>query len=137
MQNSRTPFAAGRRRGRAFTRVELMVVMAIIALLGAVTLPAMQTAREAARRNQCRSQIHKLGIVMTDFGSRHENDLPHLAAIALGTDLRLLVDFAVTSTRESEKTGGSERGLVVNRDSAVLVRRRPSGIRPGKLGRSG
>jgi prepilin-type N-terminal cleavage/methylation domain-containing protein/prepilin-type processing-associated H-X9-DG protein len=47
---------------RAFTLVELLVVIAVIAVLVALLLPAVQAARESARRAQCQSNLHQIGI---------------------------------------------------------------------------
>ena len=82
-------------RPRAFTLVELLVVIAIVGLLVALLVPAVQAAREAARRSSCISNLKQMGIALHNYA-----DALHQLPPASTND----VDFGVWNYATDPKT---------------------------------
>jgi prepilin-type N-terminal cleavage/methylation domain-containing protein len=113
---SRNRNAKIHRRGRqAFTLVELLVVIAIIGILVALLLPAIQAAREAARRADCTSRIRQMGLAAQNFHDS-KGHLPHHGGGKLVATLR-------TPTPDPTKTSGisSQAQLLPYMENAAVV----------------
>lgn len=120
---------------RGFTLIELLVVIAIIAILIALLLPAVQQAREAARRSQCKNNLKQLGLAMHNY---HDNFLMFptgyfaTSGYVMGWPARILPYIDQAPAYEQMNSDAGAGGLV--RLTPYRIRTAPHNGRDTKYG---
>ena len=104
-------------RRRAFTLIELLVVVAIIALLMAILMPALQRARELAKRTTCLSNLRQLVIGWGTYAD--ENDGKIVNGEALGTTLPLPIAAPANKHQNEKPWAGERNGHLYIEDGAL------------------
>jgi len=82
----------------AFTLVELLVVIAIIGVLIALLLPAVQAARESARRSQCSNHLRQIAVACLNFENSRKGLPPHRIADNWGTWAAIILPYCEQSS---------------------------------------
>ncbi|QDU42446.1 Type II secretion system protein G precursor [Symmachiella dynata] len=110
-----------RKSFKGFTLIELLVVIAIIAILIALLLPAVQQAREAARRTQCRNNLKQIGLALHNY---HDTSLTFPPGTLFGDDDFGWAAFILPGLDQGnlyKQIDFSNDGEIVGEDKPILL----------------
>jgi prepilin-type N-terminal cleavage/methylation domain-containing protein len=109
------------RRPRAFTLVELLVVIGLVAVLLAILLPAIRSARESSRRTVCLSNVRTLIQATLAYATAHDGTLPEASAVNASGDGPLSPRGSGQAPWTSYDAGGYPGGYTVPSIGALLL----------------
>lgn len=124
------------RGGRGFTLVELLVVIAVTGILVAMLLPAVQAAREAARRSQCGNHLKQIGLGILNYESVHRVFPPTLTRTPNHHLLTFLLPYVEQQAVYAAYTFTKNWSAAENRparDTEIAIYRCPSAPRGSKF----
>src|ERR1700674_5456823 len=123
-------------RRKGFTLIELLVVIAIIAVLVALLLPAVQQAREAARRSQCKNNLKQIGLALHHYEEAFRLLPPGSISVSDAATLTQILPMIDLGNKYNQFNWSvSLNGSVLN--SPAIAQTLPAFICPSDIGAPG
>ena len=130
LRKRRTPGQCRRRAIHAFTLIELLIVIAIVAVLAALLLPALNRAKLRARNVACLNNLKQLQLCWQLYASDHDDKVPpNNSVVAMPTSTNSIASGAswcMGSPRHDTNTLGIESGLLFPYNRSVAIYRCPA-----------
>jgi prepilin-type N-terminal cleavage/methylation domain-containing protein len=110
---------------KAFTLIEVLVVIAIIGLLVSILIPSMSRARAASQRVACSSNLKQIGVVMRIYIGEHRDRMPHASSMPSISSLPLETDEAISISDVFAKRLGGDISIFKCPSDPGSARRTP------------